>query len=114
MGVGPRLLNIDEPKASVFFHVLVLYESVPCEVMVRLPRPSRKLSRFRGTLLETSLYGTRVIPEWNVDLFPLIHRNIQGWQPLAEGVSRGENASDVTKKPNDTPVVGAWGSGVWS
>jgi hypothetical protein len=36
------------------------------------------------------------------------------WQPLAEGVSRGKNASDATKKPNHAPIVGAWGSWIWS
>jgi len=33
------------------------------------------------------------------------------WQPLADGVSRGEN---TTKKPNNAPALGAWSSWAWS
>jgi len=36
------------------------------------------------------------------------------WQPLAEGVSRGNNTTNntnsTTSKPNNAPIIGVWGS----
>jgi hypothetical protein len=40
------------------------------------------------------------------------------WQPLAEGVSRGNNTANSTNsttgKPNNAQIFGAWGSWEWS